>query len=151
MKKVFKYLAIGLLSIVLFIVGIGVFVSTKTVDNNQIFVPFINQVMPKLTKWEIVEYKNNFAEEVFSASSQEQWNLYLSKFSKLGSIVSIGDPELINFKTVSSINGSSNTSATYLVPITFDTGLAHVQLSMQAKDGEIKIYNIKFLSDILMK
>jgi hypothetical protein len=76
--------------------------------------------------------------------------LYLSKFSQLGSLQSIGVPELQQTSTVSPMGGSSTTYAVYLVPVTFDTGLAHVQLGLQSKDDKIQINSVKFLSDILM-
>ena len=44
-----------------------------------------------------------------------------------------------------------NTYATYLVPVEFDTGPAHVQLALVHHNDEVRINSIKFLSDALFK
>ncbi|MCC5856146.1 MAG: hypothetical protein JJU10_10800 [Idiomarina sp.] len=81
----------------------------------------------------------------------EQWQLYLDMFRKLGQLQSVGKPELQNWRTTLTL-GSGNTSyAVYLVPLTFDTGEAHVQLGLQHKDGKVEINSVRFLSDVLLK
>lgn len=150
MKKVFKYLGIGILSLVIFFVGIAILTSSKSVDHEQVFVPYIEKTIPELTTWEQEAYKTHMSKEAFEGATKAQWNLYLSKFSHLGSLQSIGVPELQQSKTLSSISGSSTTYAVYLVPVTFDTGLAHVQLGIESKNDKIQINSVKFLSDILM-
>ena len=150
MKKVLKYLGIGILSVVIFFVGIAIFTSSNSVNHEQVFVPYIEKIIPELTTWEQEAYKTHMSKKAFEGATKAQWNLYLSKLSQLGSLQSIGLPELQQSKTFSSMSGSTTTYAVYLVPVTFDTGLAHVQLSIESKDDKIQINSVKFLSDILM-
>ena len=126
MKKVLKYLGIGILSVVIFFISIAIFTSSNSVNHEQVFVPYIEKII-QLTTWEQEAYKTHMSKKAFEGATKAQWNLYLSKLSQLGSLQSIGLPELQQSKTFSSVSGSTTTHAVYLVPLTFDTGLAHVQ------------------------
>ena len=57
MKKFFKYLGFGILSVVIFFIGIGVVASINTVDKEAVFEPFIVKAIPKLTTWEVTPFK----------------------------------------------------------------------------------------------
>ena len=151
MKKLFKYLSFGILSVVLFFIGIGVFTSINTVDKEAVFEPFIAQAIPKLTTWEVTPFKELMSEQGYTSATSEQWELYLKKLANLGVFQSVGKAELQNWRTLSPVGSSSVTYAVYHVPVTFDTGLAHVQLGLQSSDGKVEINSIKFLSDLLMQ
>ena len=150
-KKFFKYLGFGFLSVIVFFIGIGIVTSINTVDKEVVFEPYIAKAIPKLTSWEQSSYQELMSEEGFNGATPEQWTLYLNKFSKLGEFQSIGKAELKNWKTLSPIGSPSVTYAIYQVPVTFSTGLAHVQLALQSSEDKVEINSVKFLSDILMQ
>lgn len=129
-KKFFKYLGFGFLSVIVFFIGIGIVTSINTVDKEVVFEPYIAKAIPKLTSWEQSSYQELMSEEGFNGATPEQWTLYLNKFSKLSKFQSIGKAELQNWKTLSPIGSPSVTYAIYQVPVTFSTGLAHVQLAV---------------------
>lgn len=151
MKKIFKYLGFGILSIVLFFVAVIVITGIGSVDEEKTFPPFIEEAIPKLTTWEIEQYRLLMSKEGMEAVTPEQWRLYLNKFQKLGQLQSIGTPELRNSKVASTVSSGTTTYAVYLVPLTFDTGEAHVQLGLQHNDEKVKINSVRFLSDLLLK
>ena len=65
MKKVLKYLGIGILSVVIFFMGIAILASSKSVDHELVFLPYIDKVIPELSTWEQKAYKENMSKEVF--------------------------------------------------------------------------------------
>ncbi len=151
MKKFFKYLGFGLLSVVVFFVGLAIITSIVSVDKEETFPPYISEAVPKLVTWDIDEYKLLMSKQGMEAATPEQWQLYLDLFKKLGHLKSVGEPELQNWKTASTLNDGVTTYAVYLVPLTFDTGEAHVQLGLQHNNDKVKINSVRFLSDVLLK
>ena len=151
MKKFLKYLGFGILSVVIFFVAIGIFLSAGSVDKKEVFVPFIKDSVPKLTTWKFEQYKLVMSEKGIEAATPEQWQLYLNKFEKLGTLQSVGEPVLENSKVASTIRTGTTTYAVYLVPLIFDTGEAHVRLGLNHNNGKAKIDSVRFLSDILLE
>lgn len=151
MIKILKYLAFGILSVVVFFVGIAILSTINSVDKEAVFEPYIAQVIPKLTTWDKSAYQELMSDKGFNSATDEQWELYLKKFSILGEYQSIAKAELLNWKTLSPIGSSSTSYAVYQVPVTFSTGLAHVQLTLQSSENKIEINKIKFQSDLLMQ
>ena len=151
MKKFFKYLGFGLLSVVLFFIGIGIISSVGGIDNEEVFHPYIDTTLPKLATWDVSQYKVAMSQQGFDAITADKWELYLAKMSALGELRSIAGPELERSSVMSSIRSGKTTHAIYLVPVVFSTGNAHVRLGLQHNDGEVEINSISFLSDILFQ
>lgn len=151
MKTVLKYLGIGALSVVLFFVAIGIFVGVISVDKDKVFLPYIAEAVPKLTTWDIEQYRLLMSEQGMSAVTDEQWQLYLNVFKRLGQLQAVGEPALQNWKAASSVGTGNTTYAVYLVPLTFDTGPAHVELVLQHNNDKVEINSVRFLSDLLIR
>ncbi len=153
MKKFFKYLGFGLLSVVVFFITVIVITSIGSINKEETFPPYIAKAIPRLTTWDIEQYRSLMSEKGMAAVTSEQWQLYLEMFKKLGKLQSVGVPELQNSRVTSTVGTSTGntTYAVYLVPLSFDTGEAHVQLGLQHNDGEIEINSVRFLSDLLLK
>jgi hypothetical protein len=149
--KLFKYLGFGILSVVVFFIGIAIVTSINSVDKEAVFEPYITQAIPKLVTWEQSSYKELMSEKGFSSAKPEQWALALKKFSTLGDYKAMGVFELQNWKTLSPVGSPSITYAVYQVPVTFSSGLAHIQLTLQASEGKVEINKVKYLSDLLMQ
>jgi|TARA_Y100000296_G_scaffold79328_1_gene103094 hypothetical protein len=151
MKKFFKYLGFGFLSVVVFFLAVIAITSIGSIDKEETFPPYIYESVPKLTTWDIEQYKLLMSEEGIGAATPEQWELYLEMFKKLGQLQSVGVPELQNSRVASTVASGNTTYAVYLVPLTFDTGKAHIQLGLQHNDGKVEINSVRFLSDLLLK
>ena len=151
MKKFLKYLGFGALSVVIFFIGIAIITSIGSVDKEKTFPPYIAEAVPKLTTWDIEQYKLLMSEQGMSAVSLEQWQLYLNLFSKLGQLEYVGEPALQNWKAASTVSTGNTTYAVYVVPLTFDTGPAHVELGLQHNSDKVEINSVRFLSDLLLK
>ena len=150
MEKLFKYLGIGALAIILFFMGIVAITSVNSADTEEVLEPYLAEVVPQIATWDQAVYKKLFSEEAFKSATPEQWELYLNKSSSaLGTFIEMGKPELKGFKTMSSIGGPSITYATYFVPVTFDTGLAHFRIGLQASEDKVEISGVQILSDLM--
>lgn len=151
MKKLFIYLGFGLLSVIVFFIGIAIITNLGSVNKEETFPPYIVKAIPKLTTWDIKQYELLMSKQGMEAATPEQWRLYINMFKKLGELQSVGKPKLQGWRTESTIGSGNTTYANYLVPITFDTGEAHVQLGLQYNDGKVEINSIRFLSEIFLK
>ena len=151
MKKLFKILGFGLLSIVIFFVAIAAISMIGSVDKEEVLIPYIESAIPRLTTWDISEYKTLMSEDGFNGITPEQWDLYLKLFTKLGTLESVGTPELQNWRTMSGIPNGKTTYADYLIPLAFDTGPAHVELGLKHNKNKTEINSVRFLSDLLIQ
>ena len=151
MKKLLKYLGFGILSVIIFFTAIFAITMVGGINKEEVFIPFIKDTVPRLTTWELSEYKSLMSEKAYQSSTQEQWSLYLKMFTKLGSLQSVGNPELKKSNFTSSVGTGTTTYAVYLVPLQFNTGLAHVQIALQHNNGIVEINNVQFLSDLLLQ
>ena len=151
MNKFFKYLGFGLVSVVIYYVAIASITRIGSVDADETFPPYISAAIPKLTTWDIEQYKLLMSERGMNAVTPARWQLYLDTFKKLGQLQSVGEPILQNWYAALTINAGITTYAVYIVPLSFDTGPAHVELGLQHNNDKIEINNVKFLSDLLFK
>lgn len=151
MKKFFKFLAFSVLGLVTLLVGIIVFGSMGGADNDETFIPFIEDAIPKLTTWDIQEYKLLMSKKGMEAATPAQWELYIDLYATLGSLQGIGEPRLKNWQVKSMIPAGVTTHAIYVVPLVFDTGEAGVELVLQHKEDKVEINSVSFLSDLLLK
>jgi len=151
MKKLFKYLGFGILSIIVFFIGIIIITSIGGIDKEETFPPFIQEAIPKLTTWEIEKYQLLMSKDGMESTTPIQWQLYLDNFKKLGTFQKMGTPELQSSRVVSTTSSGTTTYAVYLVPLTFDTGDAYVELGLQHNNEKTEIYNVRFLSNLLLE
>ena len=151
MKKFLKYLGFGALSVVTFFIAIAIITSVGSIDKEETFPPYIAEAVPKLTTWDIEQYKLLMSEQGMGAVTLDQWQLFLNLFSKLGQLEAVSEPALQNWKAASTINTGNTTYAVYLVPLTFDTGPAHVELGLQHNSDKVEINSVRFLADRLLE
>jgi len=151
MKKFFKYLGFGVLSVVVFFVAIIVITSIGGVDKKETFPPYIEEAVPKLATWDIDQYEILMSKKGFGSATPRDWQIYLDMFEKLGVLQKVGVPNLQNSRVESKVSSGSTTYATYLVPLIFDTGEAQVQLGLQYSSEKIEINSVRFLSDRLFE
>jgi len=118
MKQFLKYLGVGILSVIIFVVGIGVIKNFGGIDKDEIFIPYIQESVPKLTTWDIEEYKLLMSEQGINSATPKQWALYLNTFKKLGTLKSVGTPELEKSHVSASIKNGTTTHAIYIIPTT---------------------------------
>jgi len=151
MKKIFKFIGIGLLGIVIFFAVIVATTMIGSIDKEEVFIPYIEFAVPRLTTWNIAEYETLMSKEGFEACTEEQMQLYLTLFSRLGTLESMGIPELQGWRNNVDSHRGRVVTATYLVPLTFDTGEAHVELGLQHLKGKTEICSVNFKSDLLIQ
>jgi len=132
MKKFLKVLGIIFLCIILLFIALGLYVSTKTSEYEVTAVPFINEVIPKLSTWDVEVFKEYSTHESNEASSDEDLSKLLRWFTKLGKLEGIGVPV---FKSI--MNGNL---ITYIIPVKYEAGEATITLTLRDTDGEFLIH-----------
>lgn len=151
MEKLFKYVGIVALVIIGLIMALVAITSINSVSTKDVFEPYLEEKIPQLATWEMPVYKALLSSEAYQSSDPEQWQLYLTKFATLGQYLEMGKPELKGTKTIAPIGNPNVTYAYYLVPVTFDTGAAHLEISLQASEGKVEITGFRVLSDLLFQ
>ena len=151
MKTFFKVVGIICTVIVALLIVLIVTASMSSTGADERFKPFIKETIPKLATWDRQPYQALMTEEGFGALNDNQWNLYLSKVSRLGDLVSIGEPEQQSIVSSSRTGSGSSVTAEYLVPVEFDTGPAHITLRLIEQDDAIRVHYIKLHSDLLLE
>lgn len=150
--KIIKYLGFGLLSVFIFFIGMAVITTINKADPAETFIPFIKENMPEVAKWDLAVFKKLMTEEALGTATPEQWQMYIKKVSTLGKLESIGPFTLENSYSTTSISGNTKSTIVYLVPLNFDTGLAHARIILvHTEESGVKIQHIKFLADRLMQ
>ena len=132
MKKFLKVVGIIILCFVLLFAAIGFYVSTKSSEYESTAVPFIYEVIPKISSWNIDVFKKYSTAESNAASSDEDLSKLLRWFTKLGKLENVGQPVL---KSI--MNGNK---LTYIVPVKYETGDATITLQLHDTDGEFLIH-----------
>ena len=137
-----------MLSVVAFFIEIFVITSISGIDKEETFLPYIEEAVPKLTTWDIVQYELLMSKKGLEAVTPREWQCYLDTFERLGVLQEVGAPNLQNSRIELKWSSGSTTYATYLVPLVFDTGKAHVRLVLQHSSEKIEINSVRFLSDL---
>ena len=151
MKKFFKYLGYGMLSVVAFFIAIFVITSISGIDKEETFLPYIEEAVPKLTTWDIDQYELLMSKKGFESGTPIEWQFYLDTFQKLGILQKVGVPNFQNSRIELKLSSGSTTYAIYLVPLVFDTGKAHVRLVLQHSSGKTEINSVRFFSDLFLE
>jgi hypothetical protein len=137
MNKLVKQIGFGLIGAALGTAAIVVAQSASSGSSTDVFVPYIESTLPKLATWDINQYKAEMSLEGLQAATDDRWNKYLAKYSKLGKLKMIGKPEL-----KSNLAKGSTTHAVYVVPLEFEAGPAQVQLMLQYRNNKVAIDGI---------
>ncbi|GIU36989.1 hypothetical protein TUM3794_06990 [Shewanella colwelliana] len=151
MKTLFKIVVFGSLSLVAFFIAMIAIAALTSVDKAEVFEPYLTETVPKLVKWEHQTFKDLMTQDAYNTAKPEQWDLYIKKLSTLGALKSFEQAELQNWHSTANIGSASATYATYIVPMAFDTGPAHLTLTLVSSNDKTLIHSIKFSSDILMQ
>jgi hypothetical protein len=132
----------------LFVFGVGVMIfRSGAIEEEEVFIPFIEASVPKLVPWDLEQYKKLLSDKGYSAVSDEEWVKYLQIMSKLGDLITVGNPEKKEWKRSLMFPTGFTHYATYEILAEFETGPARISLMLNHND-ETKIDGVGFYSDI---
>jgi hypothetical protein len=143
-KKLLKVAGIIILLVVLGIAGLFGYVKYQQSTYALTAVPFIKEVIPKITRWDPNEIKPYLSPEALSATSDADLTKMFSWFAKLGALKTVGEPVFQN------VFAGSQKIITYSVPTTFEAGEALIVFRLVDLGTEFKILSFNINSKALM-
>ena len=151
LKKFYFMLATWLVVVIAVIGGSLLYDQYKTSEYDDRAEPYINRVIPELSKWEPATTKALMAEEVAATISEEKFAQAMNLFSRLGSLQSINEPKFIEVHTGKQGDIGTQTIIEYDIDAEYSNGDATINLKLLFRDGLFEIYNFNFSSEALLK
>ncbi|MGR6874124.1 hypothetical protein ACU6U9_17870 [Pseudomonas sp. HK3] len=131
MLKLLKIVGSVFFVFVIIIASFGYYSFQKAAKYETTAVPYIKEVLPKLSFWDVDTFKMYSTPESNSLNTDEELAKLLKFMSKLGSYKGIND---IQIKTIS--NGYL---ITYIVKVQYENGEATITMQLEDKDGHFLV------------
>jgi len=112
-------------------------------------IPYIEQVLPELSSWDVDRVTSCLAPEVIKTISPEDLEHLLMALSQIGALQSIDEATFKNEATGNNIKDSDAPIVTYEIATQYSSGPATVILSLLQRDGHYQVYSFNFQSQAL--
>ena len=150
MKKFLTILGAIFLGLILII---AIFFFKTSIDTSQYektAIPYIQKVVPELSKW-----NTNLAKEYFvpaATKDTKKFELVFNYLSKLGKLQSMQKPKFISYHTNTSLDSGKNSIfLAYRVDAKYEKGDANITIILQPQEKSYKVYRFNVSSMALMK
>lgn len=146
MKKFIIYV------IFVFVVGFSsyfIYGSMQAAKHDGTAIPYIQEVLPKLSTWNLETVKQYMVPEVLQTVSDEKLGHLLKSLSKIGELKSIGDVTFKDKTTDDKGRLVKGLVVTYDIEAQYSTGAAIVTLGLLDNGGTYQIYYFNFQSKAL--
>ncbi len=114
-------------------------------------VPYIEEVLPKLSSWDLDQVKGCMAPEVLRTVSDEQLGGLLKALSQLGELKSIGETSFKNKADGDAKSAVAGNIVTYDIETEYSSGPVMVTLRLLDKGGVYQLYYFNFQSESLAR
>lgn len=112
-------------------------------------IPYIAQVLPELSSWDVERVTPCMVPEVIKTISPEDLKRLLMSLSQIGDLQSIGDATFKNESAGNSAKYPDSSVITYDIETQYSSGPVTVTLSLLDRDGQYQIYSFNFQSQAL--
>jgi len=150
-KKIIKGIGITLLVILVIFSSIGIYTWQKKTQSGSTAVPYIKDVLPKLSTWDVATAKQYMAATALKKIKDEDLSKLFKWFSKLGALKSIEEPQFQNVTSGIPAEDGANTVVTYTVVAHYEKAEANIVIRLLDKKGQFKIFLFNISSDGLMQ
>ncbi len=146
MKKLFIYMLVVVCTTVsiYFIYG---YVQSARFDSAA--VPYVEQVLPQLSEWDLDTTKALLDEEALSRVTDERLEQMLEHLSRIGTLQGFDKPRFKSTSTAMTTGAVEKQVVTYLVKAHYSSGEAEVTLSMIDRNGGYSLLHFNFQSPAL--
>ena len=151
LKKFFFLLGTWFVVIIAVIGGSFLYDRYKTSEFDDKAVPYIKEVIPKISQWNPQKTKDLMAPEVAATISEEKFTQAMDLFSKLGQLQSVQEPKFIDEHSGKQKDVGEQTIIEYEVDSKYANGDATINLKLLFRNGLFEIYNFNFSSETLLK
>ena len=151
MKKGIELIVTILIVAVAVVVGVKMFVHNKEAKYAATAVPYVEKVVPEISKWDAATVKKYMAEETLSKLSDEKIEQILASLSRLGALKKVGKPVFQSADTYKTKGGKEVTTVAYKVSTEYEQGAAEISIGLLANGDSYQIENFNFSSPLLSK
>jgi hypothetical protein len=151
LKKIFQWVGIFIIGIILLFVVIGIFSGYKAAEYKDTAVPYIKNVIPKISEWNAETSKQFFVSSTFDDVSDEDFSKIFQWFSKLGRLKSIEEPIFTQVHSAATVTEGANTIVTYGVAAHYENGDAQITIKLLDLGEAFEIYHFNINSVALIE
>ncbi|MEE8366438.1 MAG: hypothetical protein V3R76_11670 [Gammaproteobacteria bacterium] len=141
----------SLIFIVLVVAGLVLYVLMFGMDAdkyNETAIPYLNKTLPKLSNWKYSELKPMLSPKALAEFETDKGKAVYRLFTRLGKLESIGKPQYIGDKSVSSSDFGEVDLVSYTVPVVFETGPAEIKIILASNGQSYSIHHLRINSAI---
>ncbi len=143
--NVIKTLGIGIAAIALFFVMMAAFTHGNQPNLEETFEPQIPALVKRIGEWDMTTFMLIMTDDGYAKLPASSKTLFDQLKQNYGAVVSTGQPELMNHQHYAALIGTSFTTATYRVPVTFEMQQGTLRITLVAKNDEIKLQGMRLL------
>lgn len=151
LKNFFVLLALWLVTIIAVFASSVLYDRYKASEYEDFAVPYIEKIIPEISKWDPVVTRALMAPEVSAAIPEENFIEATSWFSRLGALQSMDKPEFEDVHSGTQASLGEQTIVEYNVDARYENGDATINLKLLERNGAFEIYRFNFGSEILLE
>lgn len=146
MKKLLVYIVCVL------VIGISsffIFNHMQAAAYEETAVPYIKQVLPRISTWDVERVSDYMASEVIDRIPHDQLVSLMEGLSRLGSLESIDNVKFKNKASGQLATTGEQPVVTYDIDATYSSGPVGVTISLLDQGGTFVVYHFNFYSRVL--
>lgn len=144
-----KLVTVAVVLAVILFVGARMWATYQATGYNATALPYIEEVLPEISKWDEKVMKSYMAEETLFNISEYDFKTMMASLTKLGELRTMGEPEFQAVNTVKSREGITSTIVTYNMTAKYTNGDADLILVLKQTADSYKIYRFNVDSKAL--
>lgn len=150
-KKFFMLMAIWFVAIMAVFAGSVLYDQYRSSDYDVIAGPYIQEIIPEISKWDPAITKALMAPEIAVTISEENFTEAMAWFSRLGALQSMQEPKFDQIHQDQQTEIGKQTIVVYDIDAKYENGDAVINLKLLDKGDSLEIYRFDFSSAILME
>ena len=150
LKRGLKWIGIFVAGLVILFVLVAVYTGYISAQYRETAVPYIEQVIPIISEWNADKARPHFTSQTFENTSEEDFQKLFHWLSKMGELLSLGEPAFSNVTSSAMLNEGSMTIVTYTVPAVYEYGEAMITIRLVDLGDSFEIYYFNLNSTALM-
>ena len=122
------------LALIVALAGLWFFVRAKQSKYDPVAIPYIEEALPVISRWELDDFREFFVPEVLEGMSEQEMERFFLWFSRLGSLQTFEEPEFVQISASTDVPYPS--LITYQVSAQYENGEATVTFVLVPVDSE---------------
>ena len=131
--------------------GLYIYMYVQSSHYEKTAVPYINEVLPKISTWNPALAKEYMAPEVLSRISPAELESLMLSLSKIGELKSVGEPEFKKKSSGEDMTSEQQPVVTYTLDAQYTSGEAKVTISLLDKGDTFSVYHFNFQTEALSR